>query len=360
MNHTSNKQTASTQLSVAIAGGGLVGKLVALALLKQSPDLRITVFEQDKSNEMSAAGFTAAGMLAPFAELETAEACLLDLGLRSIQLWPSLLADLSIEDAFQQQGSLILAHPNDQTELDQFIQQLTRKTTIHNAIETLNAQKIAALEPDLAHHTQGYHLKPEGQVNAQVFMTQAQQYLSDHPRLTWLAQNKVLAVEPNRVITQNNPHHFDWVFDCRGLGAKSETQPLRGVRGEVIWLESPDITLNRPVRLLHPRYKIYLVPRANHQYIVGATEIESEDKSPISVRSNLELLSAVYSVHPSLGEARILNQRTNCRPAYPNNLPKVETQAGKTLINGLYRHGYLLAPALVEQAIQQFSKEFHL
>ncbi len=62
--------------------------------------------------------------------------------------------------------------------------------------------------------------------------------------------------------------------------------------------------------------------------------------SDISVRSTLELLSALFTVHPNFGEARVVNTETNCRPAFRDNLPRVENQKGLTRINGLYRHGY--------------------
>jgi glycine oxidase len=42
---------------------------------------------------------------------------------------------------------------------------------------------------------------------------------------------------------------------------------------------------------------------------------------------------------------------TNCRPTLRDNLPKIEHTAKMTRINGLYRHGYLLAPAVVEEAL---------
>jgi glycine oxidase len=89
------------------------------------------------------------------------------------------------------------------------------------------------------------------------------------------------------------------------------------------------------------------------RYIIGATEIESEDTSPLSVRSSMELLSAVFSVNPNFGEARIVNTETNCRPAFRDNLPRIENEEKLTRINGLYRHGYLLAPAIVEKALNE-------
>jgi glycine oxidase len=94
------------------------------------------------------------------------------------------------------------------------------------------------------------------------------------------------------------------------------------------------------------------VPRKN-QIIIGATEIESEDRSPVSLRSTLELLSAAHSILPELAEARIIHSETNLRPALPDNLPRLDTNMGITRINGLFRHGWLIAPALVEQAILQ-------
>jgi glycine oxidase len=135
------------------------------------------------------------------------------------------------------------------------------------------------------------------------------------------------------------------------LGAKVDITQLRGVRGERFRLYAPNASLNRPVRLMHPRYHIYLVPRPNNQFVLGASEIESDDMSPISVRSTLELLSAAYSVDPAFGEARIIESVVNCRPALPDNEPRIYFQPGLMRINGLYRNGYLVAPAVAENAL---------
>ena len=147
-------------------------------------------------------------------------------------------------------------------------------------------------------------------------------------------------------------HAFDHVFDVRGVGAKPAV-PVRGVRGEVFWLHAPGVPLQRPVRLLHPRHSIYMVPRPGDVIVVGASEIESEDRSPVSLRSTLELLSAAHSAIPALAEARVVHTETNLRPALPDNLPAMRHAPGLTVINGLFRHGWLIAPALVEQALQE-------
>jgi glycine oxidase len=117
----------------------------------------------------------------------------------------------------------------------------------------------------------------------------------------------------------------------------------------VIRVHTPDVVLNRPVRLLHPRYPIYIAPKPDGNFVIGATQIETEDSSPISVRSALELLSALYSVHPVFGEARIIEMASQCRPALPDNLPEIRWDGDKLIqVNGLFRHGFLIAPAVAD------------
>jgi glycine oxidase len=169
---------------------------------------------------------------------------------------------------------------------------------------------------------------------------------------TWHWSERVTALAPGRIETANDSYQFDWVFDVRGTGARPDLQ-VRGVRGEIFWLHAPSVELQRPIRLLHPRHRVYLVPRSGNRIVVGASELESEDRSPISLRSTVELLAAAHSVIPELAEARIIHSETNLRPALLDNLPRLEISDGLTRINGLFRHGWLIAPALVEEALTQ-------
>ena len=158
------------------------------------------------------------------------------------------------------------------------------------------------------------------------------------------------SLSAKRVIANDTTHDFDLVIDARGYGAKDDMPDLRAVRGEIIRIHAPDVHLNRPVRLLHPRYPIYVVPHDNGEYVIGATSIESEDDSPVSVRSALELLSAAFALHSSFGEARITEMSVGLRPAFPDNLPRIMAEDGLLRVNGLYRHGYLISPKLAEIA----------
>jgi glycine oxidase len=141
------------------------------------------------------------------------------------------------------------------------------------------------------------------------------------------------------------------------MGAKRDWAKLRGVRGEIVRLHAPEIELSHMLRLLHPRHPVYIVPRAEGNLVVGATSIESDDCSPASVRGVVELLTSAYSVLPALAEARILEFNTQVRPALPDNLPSLHFDRERKVlrINGLYRHGFLLTPAIVEEALALLS-----
>ncbi len=85
--------------------------------------------------------------------------------------------------------------------------------------------------------------------------------------------------------------------------------------------------------------------------------IESDDDSAISARAMMELLSAAWTIHPALAEARIIESASGLRPAWPDNLPEIRYQNGIHYLNGMYRHGFLLAPMLAEQLMQQLTQE---
>jgi glycine oxidase len=144
---------------------------------------------------------------------------------------------------------------------------------------------------------------------------------------------------------------YDWQIDCRGLAASNALKDLRGVKGEMLHIYSTEVELNRPIRLLHPRYPLYIVPRPNHQFMVGATMIEANNGRNPTVRSVLELLSAAYAVHPAFGEAEIVEIGVDTRPAFNDNLPKIRRYGNQVYVNGLYRHGYLGAPALARRVV---------
>ena len=342
------------ELNIGIAGAGIMGRLLAWQLVQQG--CRVTLFDKDPIARGSAAAFTAAGMLSPYSEIETADLSIFNMGINSLNLWPKIVKDLKLDVGFQQQGSLVVSHANDKADLDRFNQQLSFKfdqlseTDNKRIPSQLNQEKLSKLEPELAQSfSKATYLPQEAWLNTKCVMNSLATQLLPN-LICWHAHTHVDDIGPNYILANDTKHQFDWAVDCRGLGAKDALPELRGVRGELIVLQAPEVKINRLVRLMHPRYRLYLVPRGKDSlYTIGATQIESDDSGPITVRSTLELLSAVYSLHPGFAEAKIIECKTNCRPALPNNQPKIAIEDGLIHVNGLYRHGFLLAPTLADE-----------
>jgi glycine oxidase len=339
--------------TIGIAGAGLLGRLLAWKLGRAG--FTVSVFDPAQDARPSfdgqqAAGFTAAGMLSPLAELDNSSADVAALGWRSIALWRDVVGRLQSPPQFSTEGSLLLAHRSDLGAAQRVLARLTASTAGPSRAQVLSAAELAKLEPALQGAAHAWLLPQEGQIDPVAAMMSLQ---AEAEGVEWHWKRNVTAVEAGVLaLDDGTKRSFDVVFDVRGTGGKPEL-PVRGVRGEVVWLHAPAHGLTRPVRLLHPRHRVYLVPRPGDTVLVGASEIESEDRSPVSLRSALELMSAAHSIMPALAEARILRLDVNLRPALPDNEPRVEVTPRRVRINGLFRHGWLIAPALVEDALRQ-------
>jgi glycine oxidase len=308
-------------------------------------------------------------MLAPLAESAITELPVVRMGQHALKRWPELLNELQQPVFFQQNGTMIVWHRQDASEAQRFAQLLAltqAQLPSLPALQSLENKALAEKEPALQDRFQNaLYLPDEGQLdNRQLLASLLESLQTQQVGLHWHSAKSPEDFSPG------NAGEPDWVFDCRGLGARLEWSALRGVRGEVIRLHAPEVTLQRPTRLIHPRYPIYIAPKPDHVFVIGATEIETEDLSPASVRSTLELLSAAYTVHSGFAEARILEISTQARPTLNNNLPGIRQIGPRSLqINGLYRHGFLIAPAMLDIVLewvqshnttlaQQFSLKF--
>ncbi len=358
--------------NIGIVGAGIMGRLLAWQLAKLGN--AVTLFDKDTINLGAkngiAAAYTAAGMLSPISEADSAEEEIVEMGLHALTLWPQIVADLNgagqstSDDSyseqknkvdFQQRGSLVLSHPNDFADLENFRMRVSRLSAAQGKLSRLSASQISEIEPELGEKfNDATFIQGESWLSPPAVLQTLAEQLSELP-CTFIENTEVSALTSERVCSGNQHWDFDQVIDCRGLGAKPDMKQLRGVRGETIMLHAPDVKIKHLVRLMHPRYRIYIVPRCNDVYVIGATQIESDSLAPITVRSSLELLSAAYSVHSGFAEASIIDSRVNCRPALPDNLPQIFNDDGLMRINGLFRHGFLLAPALAEQAISILS-----
>lgn len=345
----------TAQPHIGIVGAGLAGRTLAWRLLRAG--CRVSLFDARRRDDLATASQTAAAMLSPLAELAVSDEVVFALGQRSMQLWPQWIDELETAGAgrvyFRREGTLVVAHAPDQASLEHFTRLLQHKLPAASRaqVHALDAAGVARHEPALGgRFNQGLFLDGEGQLaNDQLLASLARAI--DALGGQWHEGVAVERVEAHRVVCRDQNHAVDVAVDARGVGSHGQWpagNPLRGVRGEVLRVECPGVSLQRPVRLMHPRYQLYVAPRPDHQFVVGATELESEDTGPVTVRSMLELGSALHSLHSGFGEARVLRMSAALRPALDDHRPVVAQRGGVWHINGLYRHGYLCAPALVD------------
>ncbi|WP_417248169.1 FAD-dependent oxidoreductase [Celeribacter sp.] len=308
-----------------VIGSGVAGLCVATELVARG--VEVTVFDHANGPGPQGCSWWAGGMLAPFCEGESAEESVVRLGQDAAAWWARQGVEVT------HRGTLVIALGRDHRELDRF----ARRVTGH---ERLDAGGVAALEPDLdGRFERALHISDEAHVDPRAALTHLRARLAA-AGVSFVAERAEIEVEAEGL-----------TFDCRGLAARDALPDLRGVKGEMAVLKSDEIRLSRPVRLLHPRFPLYVVPRGDGVFMLGATQIESDDRRR-SVRSVLELLSAAYALHPAFGEAELLEIGVDARPAFPDNLPRLSRRGDTIHVNGLFRHGFLLAPALARMAVE--------
>ncbi len=314
------------QQNITVLGAGITGLLQALTLAKNGH--QVTLIEKSKEPFSNAASRIAGAMLAPYCESEIREDLILDLGPKSIKYWQQLLPDLKC------MGTLVVALPRDLQELTRF-----EKVTIGG--KSIGENDLNELEPDLAgRFLKGIYYPEEAHIEPAVIMQSLlEQAIKAGVEFTYGHEPR-----PEDIIGK--------VIDCTGMAAREYLKDLRGIRGEMMIIKSKEITLNRPVRLLHPRFPIYIVPWSNDRFMIGATMIETEDWANVRVRSALELLSTAYALHPAFGEAEIEYFGADCRPSFPDNMPRITVSGDHIYVNGLHRNGFLLAPILAKQVAQ--------
>lgn len=298
----------------SVIGAGVAGLAVATELAQRGA--RVQVFDPAGPPGAHGCSWWAGGMLAPWCEYENAEEPVLRLGQQAIDWWAE-------RTQVTRRGSLVVAARRDLPDLRRF----ARRTEGYREV----GADLAALEPDLHGAFGALFFEQEAHLNPRRALGDLYRGL----------QARGVAFHACRA-----PDYLENIIDCRGLSAKDDLSDLRGVKGEMLVLRCPDVALTRPVRLLHPRIPVYVVPRGDGVYMLGATMIESEDRQRITARSMLELLSAAYALNPAFAEAEILEIGVDLRPAFADNLPRIRRRGGRVFANGLYRHGYLLAPAL--------------
>lgn len=315
---------------VTVVGAGVAGLAAALELALAG--VEVEVLERATRPGGEGASRFAGGMLAPWCECVEADPVVAELGRQALDWWPARFPGT------QRNGTLVVAAARDAAELDAFARRSERW-------QRLDADGIAGLEPDLAgRFRRGLFFPDEAHLDPRAALAALAARLGDLGVPIRCGRDGAALPADGRV-----------VLDCRGCAARELLPELRGVRGDMLLLRSAELAFSRPIRLLHPRGMAYVVPRGDGLFMLGGSMLESDAAGPVSARSAMELLNAAYALHPAFAEAGIVELGAGLRPAFPDNLPRLLRRDGRWHLNGLYRHGFLLAPAMARRAAATLS-----
>jgi glycine oxidase len=353
-------------LEVAIVGGGIIGP--ATAWRARARGLTVTVLERDTTGR--GASHVAAGMLAPVAEVEFGEAGrrLLELGLRSAEMWPEFAAELQqasgAEVGLRRTGTLMLARDDDEA------RELERRLAFRHSLG-LHAERLLpsaarerepalaptvrlaleapddhSVDPRLALHAlrrAGERVGVEIRERAAVCAVELD---GAGERVTGVVLRDGERVPAGQVVIAAGA----WTEQVEGLPPAAQV-PVRPVKGQIMRLRDPagPGLLERVVRFEGG----YLVPRGDGHYVLGATVEERGFELAATAGGVYELLRDAHELVPGVSELEIEELSVGLRPGTPDNAPAIGSGAVAGLVwaTGHHRNGILLAPLTAELVV---------
>jgi glycine oxidase len=368
-----SEQTRSAD--ILVIGGGIIG--LSVAWRTRQKGLSVTVLEREEIG--MGTSHVAAGMLAPVAEVEFGEAgrAVLELGLRSAEMWPEFAAGLERvsgeEVGLLKTGTLVLARDEDQVrELERqiaFRESLGLRTTRLRGSEAREREPALAPTMRLALEAPDDHsVDPRLVLTALRRACEAEGVLlCEHSPVTDIALNEASTQVTGVVLADRevvSAHHLviaagAWSGSLGGL-APDVCVPVRPVKGQILRLRDPagPGLLERVVRFEGG----YLVPRADGRYVLGATVEERGFERHATAGGVYELMRGAHEVVPGVSELQIEELCVGLRPGTPDNVPVigragVQSLAGLTWATGHHRNGILLAPLTAELVVEMLLGE---
>ncbi|GAA3451138.1 glycine oxidase ThiO [Dactylosporangium matsuzakiense] len=319
-------------MSIGIVGGGIIGLSIAFELVERGRT-DITVYDRDPTQ---GAGLVAAGMLAPTAEAGFGEEVLQDLMSESMRRWPSFAERVEARTgtpiAYRTDGTLLVAlTADDQAEVERLIGFYHRAG---RPIEPLSGRALRELEPLLAPRVRGGARAP-----------------GDHqvdPRRLLRALRMLPVRFEARDVVDLSTLQDDVIIVANGVGAAALTGlPVRPVKGQLLRLRGAEPLLRHVVRGIAAGRDVYLVPRADGELIVGATEEERGADRTVTAGGLLDLLRPAADLLPGVAELVLSETLAGLRPSTPDNAPVIDRLESPRVIvaAGHHRNGVLLAPA---------------
>lgn len=345
--------------------------------------MSVTVIERDQIG--GGASRVAAGMLAPVAEVEFGEAGrrLLELGLRSAEIWPAFASALEAragaEVGLMRTGTLLVAR--DEDEARELERQIAFRDSLGLRAERLRPSEARQREPALAPTVRlALEAPDDHSVDPRLLLSALRSAcestgvkLREHVRaisidadaggtrvtgvtLASAADSDRAGGEECLAAGQVVVAAGAWVEQIEGLPAAVRV-PVRPVKGQLLRLRDPagPGLLRRVVRFEGG----YLVPRADGRYVLGATVEERGFDTQATAGGVYELLRDAHELVPGVSELEIEELCVGLRPGTPDNAPAIGRGApeGLAWACGHYRNGILLAPLTAELLVAVLAGE---
>ncbi len=342
---------------VVILGGGLMGLAVAHQLARRGR--QVTVLSRRRSE---AAGFVAAGMLAPHAEgLSGTQLRFGQISLERVPGWVAQIeADSGLPCGLRSSG--IVVPFRDATERDQY------PTAAWG--QALNRAQLERELPGLAPQwSTGLLFAQDGQIDNRRLLMRALESACADRGVRFQEGLEVLALEQDGKHLQGarvrNAEGTEYTLNCSGAvlcsGAWSArllpALPVFPVKGQMLSLQAPRGALKRVI--FGPG--TYLVPREDGLVVVGATsEPEASFEEGLTPQGQRTLQDGIASLLPQAMDWPPMERWWGFRPCTPDEGPLLGASPirGLWLACGHHRNGVLMAgltAELVADAVQQES-----
>jgi glycine oxidase len=308
---------------VTVVGGGIIGLAVGWRLLRDGADVTVLDGGDDGAWQV------AAGMLAPGGESAFEYPALGRLLDRSAELWPAFVESLGADVGYDEAGTLSLAVTADDVAE-------AARLWVRQQLPLLRPSELRALEPALSPRVRaGVHAPREHQVDPRRVVAALRDRLGSR-------------VVPKRVAALADVDG-DIVVVAAGCGTAALTGlPVRPVKGQVLRLRGEPGLLRHVLHAIVDGRRVYLVPRADGEIVVGATQEERTDHT-VTAGGVLELLRAAVDLVPELAELTLLETAVRHRPGTPDNAPLLGRLDHRVIVAaGHHRNGVLLAPVTAD------------
>ncbi len=340
---------------VAIIGGGVIGCSIAYFLSKQG--IRSTVFEQDRCG--SAASSATAGVIGPLWHIDPSASAAFDLGLRSLDIFPILTAELQeagIDPEFQKSGILKVAlTPEDVLTLQD---NLIWQGELGLGVTWLDSDEVFEREPEVTPEVlSGVFSPQEGHINGQRYVD-ALVHAAGQRGVTFFEGTEVVGLEAkdqkvSGVRTANESfsagHTVLAAGPWTGIAERwvPEVLPVRPVKGQHILLRKAGFLPKCPVR----NSVGYVIPQVDHSLLVASTKEEGKFDQEVTVDSISHLLAIAVASFPILKDATFIGARAGVRPGSPDDTPimgPIPGWEGFSIASGHSYIGVILSPGTGE------------